>query len=126
MKAIHWDDSDQGVSFELRDIPADMQDVCAEWREKMVERPPRPTKNLLERSIWKTGDLSEEEIRARALRERTLRPPKSCRPLCGSAFKNKGVQAMLDAVIEFMPSPVEVPAIKGILDDDTQGRAPNR
>jgi elongation factor G len=118
MKAIHWDDSDLGVSFELRDVPADLQDVCAEWREKMMEVAAESNETLLEKYL-ETGDLSEEEIIA-GLRERTL-TTEIVPTMCGSAFKNKGVQAMLDGIIQFMPSPVEVPPIKGILDDDSEG-----
>jgi elongation factor G len=118
MKAIHWDDSDLGVSFELRDIPADLQDVCVEWREKMMEVAAESNETLLEKYL-ETGDLSEEEIIA-GLRERTL-STEIVPTMCGSAFKNKGVQAMLDGIIQFMPSPVEVPPIKGILDDDSEG-----
>ena len=118
MKAIHWDDSDLGVSFEFRDIPDDLQDVCREWREKMIEAAAEANETLIEKYL-ETGDLSEEEIYA-GLRERTLRN-EIVPTLCGSAFKNKGVQAMLDGVIRFLPSPVDVPPISGILDDDSEG-----
>jgi len=119
MKAIHWDDSDLGVSFEFRDIPDDLQDVSREWREKMVEAAAEANETLLEKYL-ETGDLSEEEIYA-GLRERTLRN-EIVPTLCGSAFKNKGVQAMLDGVIRFLPSPVDVPPIIGILDDESEGQ----
>jgi elongation factor G len=120
MKAIHWDDSDLGVSFELRDIPADMQAVCEEWREKMLEAAAESNEELLEKYL-ETGDLSQEELIA-GLRDRTLKT-EIVPTFCGSAFKNKGVQAMLDGIIQYMPSPVDVPAIKGILDDDvTEGQ----
>ena len=118
MKAIHWDDSDLGVSFEFRDIPDDLQDVCREWREKMIGAAAEANETLIEKYL-ETGDLSEEEIYA-GLRERTLRN-EIVPTLCGSAFKNKGVQAMLDGVIRFLPSPVDVPPISGILDDDSEG-----
>ncbi len=119
MKAIHWDDSDLGVSFEFRDIPDDLQDVCREWREKMIGAAAEANETLIEKYL-ETGDLSEEEIYA-GLRERTLRN-EIVPTLCGSAFKNKGVQAMLDGVIRFLPSPVDVPPIIGILDDESEGQ----
>ena len=119
MKAIHWDDSDLGVSFEFRDIPDDLQDVCREWREKMIGAAAEANETLVEKYL-ETGDLSEEEIYA-GLRERTLRN-EIVPTLCGSAFKNKGVQAMLDGVIRFLPSPVDVPPIIGILDDESDGQ----
>jgi elongation factor G len=119
MKAIHWDDSDLGVSFEFRDIPDDLQDVCREWREKMIGAAAEANETLVEKYL-ETGDLSEEEIYA-GLRERTLRN-EIVPTLCGSAFKNKGVQAMLDGVIRFLPSPVDVPPIIGILDDESEGQ----
>ena len=119
MKAIHWDDSDLGVSFEFRDIPDDLQDVCREWREKMIGAAAEANETLIEKYL-ETGDLSEEEIYA-GLRERTLRN-EIVPTLCGSAFKNKGVQAMLDGVIRFLPSPVDVPPISGILDDESEGQ----
>jgi elongation factor G len=115
MKAIHWLDDTQGVDFELRDIPEDLQAISEKWREKMVEAAAESDDVLLEKYL-ETGELSDDEIRA-GLRARTLRN-EIVLTLCGSAFKNKGVQAMLDAVIEYMPSPLDVPAISGILDDD--------
>jgi elongation factor G len=119
MKAIHWDDSDLGVSFEFCDIPDDLQDVCREWRDKMIGAAAEANETLIEKYL-ETGDLSEEEIYA-GLRERTLRN-EIVPTLCGSAFKNKGVQAMLDGVIRFLPSPVDVPPIIGILDDESEGQ----
>ncbi|WP_028453030.1 elongation factor G [Chitinilyticum aquatile] len=110
MKAIIWDEASQGMKFEYGDIPANLVDVAQEWREKMVESAAEANEDLMNKYL-ETGELSEEEIVA-ALRARTL----ACEiqpVLCGSAFKNKGVQRMLDAVIEFLPSPVEVEAIKG-------------
>jgi elongation factor G len=118
MKAIQWDEGDLGVSYELVDIPANMQAECAEWREKMVEAAADSDEDLLNKYL-EEGDLSEDEIR-KGLRARTL-ATEIVPTVCGSAFKNKGVQALLDAVIDFMPSPVDVPAIKGILDDETEG-----
>jgi len=121
MKAIQWDDTDLGVSYELADIPADMLDECTEWREKMLEAAAESDEELLNKYL-EEGDLSEEEIRT-GLRARTL-ATEIVPTVCGSAFKNKGVQAMLDAVIDFMPSPIDVPAIKGILEDETEDERP--
>jgi elongation factor G len=116
MKAIYWDDATEGMKFEYRDIPAGMQAQCEEWREKMVEAAPN---DELMHKYLDTGELSIEEIKA-GLRERSIRT-EICLMLCGTAFKNKGVQAMLDAVIEYMPSPVDVPAVKGL--DERGGEA---
>jgi elongation factor G len=117
MKAIYWNETDRGVTYEAKDIPADLVDLCQEWREKMVEAAAEASEELMERYL-ETGDLSAEEIKT-GLRIRTL-GNEIVPALCGSAFKNKGVQAMLDAVIDFMPSPTEVPAIKGVLDDKNE------
>jgi elongation factor G len=117
MKAIYWDDSTEGMRFEYRDIPAEMLEQCNEWREKMVEAAAEANDDLMHKYL-ETGELSVEEIKA-GLRERSIRT-EICVMLCGSAFKNKGVQAMLDAVIDFMPSPVEVPAVKGVDDDGAE------
>ena len=114
MKAIYWDDSTMGMSFEERDIPADMADACQEWREKMVEAAAEADDELMDKYL-EGEELSAEEIK-KGLRIRTLNN-EIIPALCGSAFKNKGVQAMLDAVIELLPSPIDVPPIKGILDD---------
>ena len=114
MQAIFWNEADMGTSYEARDIPADMVDACNEWRENMVEMAAESTDELMEKYL-EEGELSEDEIRA-GLRARTL-ANEIVPCLCGSAFKNKGVQAMLDAIIYFMPAPTDVPAIKGILDD---------
>jgi len=114
MKAIFWNTEDMGLTYDAKDIPADMVDECQEWREKMVESAAEASEELMNKYL-EEGDLSEDEIR-QGLRVRTL--ANEITPmLCGSAFKNKGVQAMLDAVIHYMPSPVEVPAIKGVLED---------
>jgi elongation factor G len=118
MKAIHWNDSDLGVTYELMDIPADMLGECNAWREKMLEAAAESNEDLLHKYL-EEGDLSQDEIR-RGLRARTL-ASEIVPTVCGSAFKNKGVQAMLDAVIDYLPSPVDVPPIKGILDDETDG-----
>jgi elongation factor G len=120
MKAIYWDDSTQGMKFEERDIPAEMQAACKEWREKMVEAAAEANEQLMEKYLSE-GSLSAEEIK-KGLRERNLKL-EIVPVLCGSAFKNKGVQAALDAVIELLPSPIDRPAIKGHLDDASQTEA---
>ena len=117
MQAIVWDDSTQGMSYEARDIPAEMLGECQVWREKMVEAAAEANEELLEKFLEDT-DLSEDDIR-QGLRIRTLKN-EIVPAMCGSAFKNKGVQAVLDAVIELLPSPVDVPAIKGIDDDEKE------
>ena len=117
MKAIIWDEESRGMRFEEQEIPADLIDTCGEWREAMVEAAAEANDELMDKYL-EEGDLSEEEIR-QGLRARTL-ANEVVPMLCGSAFKNKGVQAMLDAVIEYMPSPVDVPAIKGVLDDKAE------
>ncbi|MGB5252148.1 MAG: elongation factor G [Sedimenticolaceae bacterium] len=115
MKAINWSEEDMGTHFEYTDVPAELQDTCAEWREKMVEAAAEANEDLMEKYL-EGAELSEEDI-VEGLRLRTL--SLEIVPMtCGSAFKNKGVQAMLDKVIELMPSPVDVPPIHGILDDD--------
>jgi elongation factor G len=114
MQAIFWDESTQGTTFELKDIPADMADLCQEWREHLVEAAAEGNEELTNKYI-ETLDLTTEEIK-QGLRQRTLRN-EVVPVLCGSAFKNKGVQAMLDAIIEYMPSPLDVPPIHGVLDD---------
>ncbi len=119
MKAILWDDETQGMRYEEADIPDDMQAACDEWREKLVEAAAEGDEELLEKFL-NDGDLTIEEIR-RGIRARTL-ANEIVPVLCGSAFKNKGVQAMLDAVIEYMPSPVDVPSIRGLLEDDSEGK----
>ena len=115
MKAIWWDDASQGMKFEYGDIPADLVEVCNEWREKLLESAAESNEELMNKYL-EEGDLSEAEIKA-AIRQRTIAG--EIQPmLCGSAFKNKGVQAMLDAVIEFMPSPIDIPPVDGTDDDD--------
>jgi len=114
MKAIYWNEADMGATYALREIPDDLKDLCAEWRENMVEAAAEANDELMEKYL-DNGDLSDEEIRA-GIRQRTL-ANEVVPALCGSAFKNKGVQAMLDAVIDYMPSPVDVPPITGHLDD---------
>jgi elongation factor G len=110
MKQIWWDDETQGMRFEYREIPTDMVAACNEWRAKMVEAAAEGSEDLLHKYL-EEGDLTEAEIRA-GLRARVLRN-EICLVTCGSAFKNKGVQAVLDAVIEFMPAPTEVPDVRG-------------
>src|SRR5690606_39117491 len=110
MKEIWWDPSTQGTRFEYREVPAHMREQCEEWRAKLVEAAAEANEELLNKYL-ETGELTEAEIK-RGLRERSIRN-EICVCVCGSAFKNKGVQAMLDAIIEYMPSPVEMPPVKG-------------
>jgi elongation factor G len=120
MKAIFWNENDMGMTYEERDVPADMLDACNEWREHMVEAAAESSEELMEKYL-DGGSLSEEEIRS-GLRIGTL--ANAIVPtLCGSAFKNKGVQAMLDAIIYYMPSPLDVPAIIGHLSDAEESEA---
>ncbi len=114
MQAIYWNEADKGISYEETEVPADMLDACTEWRERMIEAAAEASDELMEKYL-ETGELSPDEIRA-GLRIRTL-ANEIVPTLCGSAFKNKGVQAMLDAIVSFMPSPLDVPAIKGVLED---------
>ncbi len=114
MKAIFWDEASQGMKFEYRDIPAELMGVCQEWREKMVEAAAEANEELMNKYL-EEGDLAEAEIKS-ALRARTI-SGEIVPMLCGSAFKNKGVQAMLDAVIDYLPSPVDIPPVKGELED---------
>ncbi|HZT04160.1 MAG TPA: elongation factor G [Steroidobacteraceae bacterium] len=115
MKAIYWDMETQGMRFEYRDIPANLKDEAEEYRSKMIEAAAEANDGLMNRYL-EAEDLSDEEIRA-GLRQRSIRN-EIVLCLCGSAFKNKGVQALLDAIIEFMPSPIEMPDVKGINDRD--------
>jgi elongation factor G len=114
MKAIMWNEADQGMTYELEDIPADLQETAEKLREQLVEAAAEANEELMDKYL-EEGDLSIDELK-QGLRSRTL-DNDIVLMLAGSAFKNKGVQAMLDAVIEFMPSPIEVKAIEGILDD---------
>ncbi len=114
MKAIFWDEESRGMQYELRDIPEDMVELCEEWRGIMIEAAAEANDEYMDKYL-EGGELTEDEIKA-GLRARTLRS-EIVPMMCGSAFKNKGVQAMLDAVIDYMPSPIEVPAIQGVLDD---------
>jgi elongation factor G len=117
MKAIYWDEETMGMRFDERDIPEDMVDECQEWREKLVEAAAEANEKFMD-AYLESGTLSEEQIRA-GLRQRTLRS-ELVPALCGSAFKNKGVQSMLDAVIEYLPSPIDIPPVKGTLDDKAE------
>ena len=114
MKAIFWNEADMGMTYDAVEIPADLQDLAQEYREKMVEAAAEASDELMEKYL-ETAELSNEEIK-QGLRIRTV-AGQIVPALCGSAFKNKGVQAMLDAVIEYMPAPTDVIAIKGTLDD---------
>ena len=118
MKALYWDEDDMGTTHEAREIPDELRAEAESWREKMVEAAAEADEELLDKFLG-DGELTEDEIR-RGLRIRTLSGDLVVM-MCGSAFKNKGVQAMLDGVVEFMPSPADVPAILGINDDDSQG-----
>ncbi len=116
MKAIYWDEETRGTKFEEREIPEDLQDRCNELREQLLEAAAEADEDLMEKYL-EEGDLSNEEMKA-SLRRRTL-ANEVVLVTCGTAFKNKGVQAMLDAVLDFMPNPTEVPAISGVLEDET-------
>jgi len=118
MKAIYWDDASQGMKFEIRDIPAELADLAAEWREKMVESAAEANETLMNKYL-ESSELSVEEIKA-GLRLRTI-ANEIVPMLCGTAFKNKGVQAMLDAVIDYMPAPTDIPPVKGELEDGKEG-----
>ena len=110
MKAIYWDEASQGMKFDYREIPADLVETCNKWRENMVEAAAEANEELMNKYL-EEGDLSEEDLK-KGLRLRTI-AFEIVPMLCGSAFKNKGVQAMLDAVIEYMPAPTDVPPVKG-------------
>ncbi|GAA0849847.1 MAG: elongation factor G [Cupriavidus sp.] len=117
MKAIIWDEASQGVKFEYQDIPAELQATADEWREKMVESAAEASEELMEKYLG-GEELTRAEI-VKALRDRTI----ACEiqpMLCGTAFKNKGVQRMLDAVIDFLPSPVDIPPVKGVDERDDE------
>ena len=117
MKAIWWDEENKGMTFKYGEIPAELKDTCDEWREKMVEAAAEASEELMNKYL-EGGSLTEAEIKL-GLRTRTI--ASEIQPmLCGSAFKNKGVQAMLDAVVELMPSPVDIPPVKGTDDDEQQ------
>jgi elongation factor G len=117
MKAIFWDEASQGMKFSYAEIPADLAETCAEWREKMVEAAAEANEELMNKYL-EGGSLTEAEIK-HGLRTRTI-ASEITPMLCGSAFKNKGVQAMLDAVVDYMPSPVDIPPVKGMTDRDQE------
>ena len=115
MKAILWDDASQGTKFDYVDIPEDLVEIANEWREKLVETAAESSEELMNKYL-EEGDLTEDEINL-AIRNRTI--ANEIQPmLCGSAFKNKGVQRMLDAVIDYLPSPLDIPPVKGEDDEE--------
>ena len=118
MKAIVWDEASQGMKFEFQEIPAELRAEAEEWREKMVEAAAEANETLMNKYL-ESGELSEEEIRL-GIRTRTI-ASEIVPMMCGSAFKNKGVQAMLDAVVEYMPSPVDIPPVEGELENGKMG-----
>jgi len=115
MKSIIWNEDDKGVTFKYGEIPADLVETCKEWHNKMVESAAEANEELMNKYL-EGGELTEAEIKA-GLRERTIKS-EIVPMLCGSAFKNKGVQAMLDAVIDFMPAPTDIPPVKGMTEDE--------
>ena len=117
MKAINWNEADQGMTFTYEDIPADMQEMAEEYRTELVEAAAEANEELMDKYL-EEGELTEAEIK-QGLRTRTLNN-EIVLATCGSAFKNKGVQAVLDAVVDFLPSPVDVPAIKGIDENENE------
>ncbi|HJQ61604.1 MAG TPA: elongation factor G [Burkholderiales bacterium] len=121
MKAIYWDESTQGMKFEAREIPGSMVELCNEWREKMVESAAEANEELMNKYL-ETGELTETEIK-QGLRARTINN-EIFPMLCGSAFKNKGVQAMLDAVIDYLPSPADIPPVKGVRENGETAERP--
>jgi elongation factor G len=118
MKAIVWDEASQGIKFEYQDIPAELKDVADEWHGKLVEVAAEANEELMNKYL-EAGNLTEEELKD-GLRRRTI-AGEIVPMLCGSAFKNKGVQAMLDAVIDYLPSPADIPPVKGILENEQEG-----
>ena len=124
MKAIYWDSANFGMAYEARDIPVGMENLCKQWRETLVEAAAEGDEGLMER-YFEDGELSADEIR-RGIRARTLRN-EIVPTLCGSAFKNKGVQALLDAVICYLPAPDDVPPVQGVVangEDRSETREP--
>jgi len=115
MRAIYWDDASQGMKFDYRDIPEHLLEEAKKWRENMVEAAAEASEELMNKYL-EDGDLTEEEIKA-AIRQRTI-ASEIVPMMCGTAFKNKGVQAMLDGVIEYLPSPVDIPPVPGLDEDD--------
>ena len=117
MKAIYWNEDDMGTTYEEKDIPEDLQEICKKYREEMVEAAAEANEELMDKYL-NEGDLAPEDIHT-GLRIRTL-SNEIVPALCGSAFKNKGVQAMLDGVIRYLPSPLDIPAIKGINESEEE------
>ena len=117
MKSIIWDDASQGTKFTYGDIPAELKETAEEWREKMLEAAAESSEEMMDKYLGGEA-LSEEDIK-KALRNRTI-AGEIVPMLCGSAFKNKGVQAMLDAVVDFLPSPVDIPPVKGEKEDGSE------
>ena len=118
MQAIYWDESNMGTTHEVRDIPEEMLAEATSWREKMIEAAAEANEELMDKFLG-DHELSQDEIRL-GLRARTL-SGEIVVAMCGSAFKNKGVQAMLDGVIDYLPSPLDVPAVRGINEDESEG-----
>jgi elongation factor G len=124
MKAIYWNEANFGMTFEEKEIPTEMQDLCEQWREHIIEAAAEANEELMEKYLVE-GCLTNEEIK-KGIRAQTI-ANQIVPAFCGSAFKNKGVQAMLDAVVEYMPAPTDVDAIKGLLEDEiTQAQRPAR
>ena len=118
MRAIYWDEASQGMKFEMREIPAELLETAKEWREKMIESAAEANEELMNKYL-ESGDLTVEEIKL-GIRTRTI-ASEIVPMMCGSAFKNKGVQAMLDGIIEYMPAPTDIPPVKGELENGKQG-----
>ena len=110
MKAIYWDEATAGTKYEEREIPAELQAQADEWREKLVEAAAESSEELMEKYL-EEGDLTLEEIQ-KGIKTRTI-ATEIVPMMCGTAFKNKGVQAMLDGVVDYLPSPVDIPDVKG-------------
>ena len=119
MKSVVWDEENQGTKFTYGDIPENLREISAEWRSKMVEAAAEASEELMNKYL-EEGDLSEVDVKI-GIRTRTINA-EIVPMLCGSAFKNKGVQAMLDAVIEFLPAPTDIPPVTGLLEDDSTGQ----
>ena len=119
MKSVVWDEENQGAKFTYGDIPENLRELANEWRSKMVEAAAEASEDLMNKYL-EEGDLSEVDVKA-GIRARTINA-EIVPMLCGSAFKNKGVQAMLDAVIEFLPAPTDIPPVTGLLEDDSTGQ----
>jgi elongation factor G len=117
MKAIYWDEDNRGMTFNYDDIPSDMQTLCEQWHENLLEAAAEASEELMDKYL-EEGNLSEEDIK-KGIRARTL-SIEIVPVFCGSAFKNKGVQAVLDGVVDYLPAPPDVPAIRGIDDDENE------